>query len=524
VALAVTTATHGSVRHASQERRAHPDTSAERREWLVTAAEDSIMSTDLIAVACRLHARALRHHERGRPHRAKLLCRRALRRLVRACGPNHPDVANVQSALGNILLDLGRTGEAARCFHRAVRMLRPLGGDAVLTRLRVQPLTGLGCTYRLQARYPRAAAVYRQALALTQAELGLHDLDTATVLNELGMLGKYTGRFAYAARCYRRARAILSAFHGPDHATLASLYHNLGGLEHARGRHARGEPYARRSLALRCQALGPDHPDVAADEAALAALLQGQGKLDEAEAIYRRVLTVFERVYGPKHYEVAVTLNNLAALYQVRGDTAAAESLYRQALGLKETLLGPRHVDVALTLSNLAALCQRQGRLAEAEALYQRALTIFEPALGPRHPAVVAYREDLLATTAPTGPPIHLRDAKQPCGSHHIQNRPCKSGSIKCWPSWVRGSGLGSFRGWTGVAGRSRITRGNQAQRAVVPRTRCTPPFACPRWPRTQGLRPDRRGIGQGLTVDAGEWCAGKFSRVAAGFCPPLLS
>jgi Flp pilus assembly protein TadD len=109
---------------------------------------------------------------------------------------------------------------------------------------------------------------------------------------------------------------------------------------------------------------------------------------------------------------VAITLSDLAAVCHVRGDAAAAETLYREALGLKETLLGPRHVDVTLTLSNLAALCQRQGGLAEAEALYQRALTIFEPALGPRHPTVVARREDLLATTAPTEAPHRLRDSK----------------------------------------------------------------------------------------------------------------
>ena len=44
--------------------------------------------------------------ERGRPQRAGSRCRRALPRLVRACGPGHADVSN---ALGDTLLGLGRS-------------------------------------------------------------------------------------------------------------------------------------------------------------------------------------------------------------------------------------------------------------------------------------------------------------------------------------------------------------------------------------------------------------------------------
>src|SRR5262245_42375217 len=81
------------------------------------------MSVDPIVQACRLHTRAIHHRERGRPHRAETLCGRSLRLLKRACGRDHPDVANVLTALAGILEDQGRYAEAERCARRSVRIL-----------------------------------------------------------------------------------------------------------------------------------------------------------------------------------------------------------------------------------------------------------------------------------------------------------------------------------------------------------------------------------------------------------------
>ena len=62
------------------------------------------MSADPIAQAGRLHTRAPRHRECGPSHRAG-----PLRRLVRACGADHADVANALRALGNVPPGLGRS-------------------------------------------------------------------------------------------------------------------------------------------------------------------------------------------------------------------------------------------------------------------------------------------------------------------------------------------------------------------------------------------------------------------------------
>lgn len=252
-------------------------------------------------------------------------------------------------------------------------------------RSKVRALVEAGRRGIEDAAYAAAEGTLRDALALAESRLGERDPDTARVLNQLGMLAKYTARFEEGRAAYRRALAIAEAA-GGDPLLSADLYHNLGGLEHARGDFTAGEPFARRAVEIRARALGPDHPDVAADRAALAALLDGQGRNEEAEALYVAAIGVFERMRGPPPLELAVSLNNLAAIRATQGRLQDAEPLYRRALELKEARLGPDHPDVATTLNNLAVLYRKDGRPAEAAPLYARTLAIFTRALGPDHP------------------------------------------------------------------------------------------------------------------------------------------
>ena len=194
----------------------------------------------------------------------------------------------------------------------------------------VRLLIAQAAQLRTAGHYTQAAPLLDEALALAESSSGPDSVTTATVLNQLGMLDKYTGRFDEGERVYRRALKIVEQKLGPLDPLRADLYHNLGGINHARGRYAEGEPFARLAVEIRERSLGPDHPDTAADIAALAALMDGQGKYEEAEQLYLRSLAVFERVYGSENFDVAVNLNNLAALYYARGNIKEAELRYRR--------------------------------------------------------------------------------------------------------------------------------------------------------------------------------------------------
>jgi len=409
---------------------------------------------DEIAKACRLHEQALIQRARGRFAEAGPLAERALEIFERECGPDHPDVANVLLCLAGIREETGDLAAAESLGRRAADILEGMertdDGGSDVPRLRVQVLGALAGALRNQGRYGEAEPLLRRALALCERDLGADDLQTAALLNDLGMLHKYQGRYDEAELLYRRALDVVDAAVGPDDLEAASLYHNLGGLEHARGRAALGEPLARWGLKIRERGLGSDHPHVAADKAALAAILDAQGRYAEAEELYGQALAVFERVYGPEHYEIAVNLNNLAAIHQARGEHADAERLYLRSLAIKEKVLGADHPDLALTLHNLAALFADLGRPAAARPLYRRALSIFERALGREHPHFLVCREcyehvldparDLL-TVGTAGPvpfrhveiPLCSPETGKPADCRHDRRGPGRGGA-PCLP------------------------------------------------------------------------------------------
>ena len=242
-----------------------------------------------------------------------------------------------------------------------------------------------GRALRRQGRYREAEEELRAALRLAERAYGAEGAAVAEVMNELGVLYKYTARFDEAETLYRRALRILEA-HRDDFET-ATVWHNLGGLEHARGRPALAEPAARRAVELRTRAVGPDHPAVAADAAALAAILDQLGRVEEAEAMLCRALDVFTRLLGPDHHEVAVNANNLAALRFRRGDHGEAEALWEHALAIKRKRLGPTHPELAPTLVNLGVLAATRGQVERARSLFTEALRILGPDVGADHPA-----------------------------------------------------------------------------------------------------------------------------------------
>src|SRR4051812_33100752 len=74
-------------------------------------------------VAAALHARAVVRYEGGERERARATCRRALRLMERAAGPNHPDVAAILNSLAAISQDRAEYAEAEALLSRSVRIL-----------------------------------------------------------------------------------------------------------------------------------------------------------------------------------------------------------------------------------------------------------------------------------------------------------------------------------------------------------------------------------------------------------------
>ena len=274
--------------------------------------------------------------------------------------------------------------------------------EPLLVPAAAQLLNQAGYYLYLRARYAEAERLHRRALAIWKA-LGPDNPDTATSLNNLGVLLRFQGRYyGEAEELLRRALAIREAELGPNHPDTAISLNNLALLLQAQGRYGEAEPLLRRALEIREATLRSDHPDIVFTLNDLAGVLRAQGRYyGEAEELLRRAMKIREAAVDPDHpdgatipnvttnLDTATSLHNLGKLFRDQGRYGEAEPLLRRALAIREQALGPDHPDTATSLNSLGVLLRAQRPtelrllLKEAEPRLRRALEILEAAVDP---------------------------------------------------------------------------------------------------------------------------------------------
>jgi tetratricopeptide (TPR) repeat protein len=233
--------------------------------------------------------------------------------------------------------------------------------------------------------YSGAADLLRVAIADAEAGLGPAAVELSALLNELGIVGKYSGGFVEAEIVYRRALAIEDRAGRSAGANAASILHNLAGLAHARGDAEAALALAVRGIDIRAALPEPDPSGLAEDRAALAAILIDLGRYVEA-----RVALVDLIDSGAPRYDVAVALHNLGSLRYREGDTVDAAAILRRSVKLKSAILGRRHPDLAVTLYNLSRCLQTLGKPRRARRHLTRAVAILDGTVAADHPTLVA--------------------------------------------------------------------------------------------------------------------------------------
>jgi len=282
------------------------------------------------------------------------------------------------------LYKMGKAEEALPLAKRALviheQILGPTHPDTATS------LNNLGVLLRAMGDLAGAKPYFERALAIHEQVLGLTHPETANSLNNLGMLLFALGELTEAKAYLDQALAIHEQVLGPTHPETATSLNNLGGLLQTMGDLAGAKSYYERALAIYEQVLGPTHPETATILINLGTLLKSMGDYAGAKPYYERALAIREKVLGPDHPYTAINLNSLGGLLQTMGDLSGAKPCFERALAIHEQVLGPTHPETANSLNNLGGLLQTMGDLAGAKPYFERALAIHEQVLGPTHP------------------------------------------------------------------------------------------------------------------------------------------
>jgi len=355
------------------------------------------------------------------------LARHSVSLTRRTAGSDSDELVSALARLARIEKDGGDFDAARAHLDEGLAIVDRSGADA---RLRSTLLVGKGQLLDDLGRFEEAIAVFTDALAIREAELGPEHPDVADVcndlaivlrksgdphravalyervlrirrehaaddriqigyaLNNLGIVRRTLGDYAGARACYEESNRIKEEILGPDHVSVARGLTNLGNLLYLTGDYDEAIRHYRRSLAIKEAALSPDHPSLAATILGIAGCEEARRRYDAALPLLERAHAIREAALGPTHPLLTQTLTNLGLVRILAGDRDGAAPLLERSLALGDSLLGTEHFLVASTHDALGRLAYREGRPAEAIEHYTRSLDGYRDLQRIEHPRI----------------------------------------------------------------------------------------------------------------------------------------
>jgi tetratricopeptide (TPR) repeat protein len=265
--------------------------------------------------------------------------------------------------LGRCLWKTGQLAQAEECYRLGLAVAAQLAPSDSVTRQRGALQGYLADVLMDLGRYGEARTAYEASLIIVQ-ELG-DERNLAVVNGQFGTLAMREGNLPEAEQRYRAALTTFQQLHEP--ASEAVYWHQLGNVYQEAQQWDSAEQAYRASARLKEEQ--GDRQGAAMTWINLANVNQSAGKPEAAEAWYRKALAVFQSV-GDRINE-SKTLYGIANLLQDQSDRLPeAQQLAEAALAIAQTL-DPAATEIWKPYNILAEIAEKQGQ-ATAAAEYRR--------------------------------------------------------------------------------------------------------------------------------------------------------
>lgn len=282
-------------------------------------------------------------------------------------GENAYELAESHGNMGELLMDLGRHGEAG---GHLVSALEILSNEVELAHERnAGTLVTLGRALRALPDYPEAVRSMESALTVYVNIGRTYSAASARTLANVGATYKEWAEEDQALAVERRAWILDQAsgalhgalngaqvMYGEDHPMTGGILRVLADICDAQGDVENGRRYLERAEANRRTSFELEDADVAGALNAHGTALTGQGLYDEARAYLERALALREKTLGEQDFDTSTSLLKLGILSQLRGHDNEARPYLKRALAIRSALCGEGHAATELARENLLLL------------------------------------------------------------------------------------------------------------------------------------------------------------------------
>src|SRR5690606_33264851 len=311
----------------------------------------------------------LRHN---RYAQALVPLRRLLAWRVRHYGPDHAQTAFVRGRLGFAHSRMGEHARGIALLERANAEL--LGASAAPTAESLLIRQTLGEALLAGNRRERSLDVHRQCVELARRLFGARSPELALSLSQHGSVLFQEARYPEAAARYRESDAIYRELFGAQGAATAITQANHADALGELGEHARALALTREALAVYRSVFGDDSPRTGSMWSKLGDQLLDNDRVDQALEAYDRSLPVLraQPASGSIQQAIAVARSKRALALQARGDGDQALSEARAAERELREATGGKGVYHGLAMAHLVRIACR-ARAADCARLREQA-------------------------------------------------------------------------------------------------------------------------------------------------------
>jgi serine/threonine protein kinase len=301
---------------------------------------------------------------------------------------NQPEVeVELRSLIGQLFLQIGKYPDAEQMQRTALAMNQKLYGRGSTES--ATSLNDLGMVLWKEGKLADAESADREALTSRQQQFGTNNADVARSLNALASVYTDEQKLPEAEAMIREALAIRKSLFIGDNLEVADSLNSLCLVLLGEGRWAEAEAVDREFLAMRRRLVGNEDMDVGEGLKNLGLAEGYEGKLDEEETSYNEAFAIEYKLLPEEHPYVVKSISNLGEVMRVRGNLPEAHAVLKAAISIQSKLLGEDYPDTLSSIGSLAQILESEGDWTEAETVNRGALALWRKRAGGQNPSTL---------------------------------------------------------------------------------------------------------------------------------------